>query len=579
MFRVRKIADDVMPGNRAALRHVQEILRTRFDDLGSEEIDTLAEKLANPFTHHFIETLHVAENKSGRIMGFSLLMYDPDIRFAYLDYLAADRVFSSRGVGGALYEHVRDEARTLKAKGLFFECLPDDPSEYESEKEIRAARARLRFYEQYGARPIIGTDYERPIHPGDTCMPLLVYDPLGATRPLRAKQLARFVRAILERKFGYICPAEYVETVVHSIKEDPVKLRPFKYLKKLPVASTRATAVRHRPFFVVFNDKHDIHHVKDRGYVESPVRISRIRKELSKSPFFEEIPPRRHSMRLIESIHDKGYLDYLRKACARVEEKKSIYPYVFPVRNRARPPRDITARAGYYCIDTFTPLNRNAWLAARRAVDCTLTAADQLLQGWPLAYSLVRPPGHHAESGLFGGFCYLNNGAIASHLLSAFGRVAILDLDYHHGNGQQDIFYQRSDVLTVSLHGHPDFAYPYFSGFSEETGEGAGKGYNINFPLPEDVDGDRYELNLKKALKRIRAFTPDFLVVLLGLDTARLDPTGTWSLRTRDFHRNATLIAELGLPTLVVQEGGYRTRTLGANAAAFLIGLHERSPR
>lgn len=568
--------DDVMPGNKAALEYAQHILRTRFNGLGAEEIDSLGEKLRNPFKQQFVEILYVAEHKANRrILGFALLMYDPQASFAYLDYIASDSGMSSRGVGGALYEHVRDECLALKAKGLFFECLPDDADQHTEESEFKAACGRLRFYEQYGARPIVGTDYELPIKPGDTCMPFLVYDDVGAAGPPTKKYLRRVVRAILERKYGYLCPPDYVETVVKSINMDPVELRPFKYLKKRNGAIPAGGKALKRPFFVVVNDKHDIHHVKDRGYVESPVRISRIKKELDRSAFFEEIPARKHSMQLIQAIHDLPYVNYLRKACANVNAGKSIYPYVFPVRNRARPPKEIAVRAGYFCIDTFTPLNANAWLAARGAVDCTLTAAEQLLHGWRHSYSLVRPPGHHAERGLFGGFCYLNNGAIAAHLLSAFGRVAILDLDYHHGNGQQDIFYGRSDVLTMSIHGHPDFAYPYFSGFTEEDGEGEGKGYNVNYPLPEKLDGDAYRRTLKKAILKIREFSPEFLVLFLGLDTARLDPTGTWSLQTGDFFNNGQLLGALQLPTLVVQEGGYRTRTLGTNAHAFLTGLYE----
>src|SRR5262249_44033026 len=157
-----------------------------------------------------------------------------------------------------------------------------------------------------------------------------------------------------------------------------------------------------------------------------------------------------------------------------------------------RPPRDLAIRAGYYCIDTFTPLNRNAWPAARRAVDCTLTAAHALVTGTRLAYALVRPPGHHAEHSAFGGFCYLNNAAIAANYLAEHGRIAILDIDYHHGNGQQEIFYRRSDVLTVSIHGHPSFAYPYFTGFPSETGEGEGRRVNLNFALGEHLDGKEY---------------------------------------------------------------------------------------
>jgi acetoin utilization deacetylase AcuC-like enzyme/GNAT superfamily N-acetyltransferase len=229
--------------------------------------------------------------------------------------------------------------------------------------------------------------------------------------------------------------------------------------------------------------------------------------------------------------------------------------------------------SGYYCIDTFTPINRNAYPAARRAVDCCLTATREILDGKRLAYALVRPPGHHAERRSFGGFCYFNNNAIAAQYLCAYGKVAILDIDYHHGNGQQDIFYRRADVLTVSIHGHPRFAYPYFSGFEEERGEGEGEGFNLNLPLPETIDADKYRRTLTRALERVQAFNPQFLVVALGLDTAKGDPTGSWPLKTRDFEINGRSVGELGLPTLVIQEGGYRNRTLGQNARNFFKGL------
>jgi acetoin utilization deacetylase AcuC-like enzyme len=206
-------------------------------------------------------------------------------------------------------------------------------------------------------------------------------------------------------------------------------------------------------------------------------------------------------------------------------------------------------------------------------VDCALTGAKAIIQGRRLAYALVRPPGHHAERRVFGGFCYLNSAAVAANFLSSYGRVAMLDLDYHHGNGQQDIFWKRDDVLTVSIHGDPRFAYPYFTGFADEVGEEQGRGFNVNMPLEEKVDGARYSRVLAQALAAINTFAPSFLVVCLGFDTAKADPTGSWSLSAGDFERNARAVGALGLPTLVVQEGGYNTRTLGVNARHFFRGL------
>jgi acetoin utilization deacetylase AcuC-like enzyme len=217
----------------------------------------------------------------------------------------------------------------------------------------------------------------------------------------------------------------------------------------------------------------------------------------------------------------------------------------------------------------------NAFLAARWGVNCTLTAADSILSGNPMVYVLTRPPGHHAERHSFGGFCYFNNAAIAANYLSKYGNVAILDVDYHHGNGQQQIFYERPDVLTISIHGHPSFAYPYFSGFREEKGEKEGLGYNHNFPLEEVINGEQYRIVLNKAIILIKNYKPDFLIIALGLDTAKGDPTGTWTLTAKDFYLNGKTLAELSLPVLFIQEGGYRNRFLGINARNFLKGFYE----
>jgi acetoin utilization deacetylase AcuC-like enzyme len=323
----------------------------------------------------------------------------------------------------------------------------------------------------------------------------------------------------------------------------------------------------------VVNDQHAIHHIEERGYVEAPVRIGAILKEIDRTELFDRVNPWHFPDKHIEAVHDHQFISYLKKVCTNLGPRQTVYPYVFPLRNRARPPKELPIRAGYYCIDTFTPLTRNAYRAARRAAECALTAAEQILRGYRLAYALVRPPGHHAEPRSFGGFCYLNSAAIAAQYLCPYGKVALLDIDYHHGNGQQQIFYERSDVLTISLHGHPRFAYPYFSGFVDEKGAGAGRGYNINVPLPESVDGECYRQTLARVLSRLAAFHLQFLVVAFGLDTAREDPTGTWSLEAEDFELVGRMIGSLQYPTLVVQEGGYDTRVLGINARHFFTGL------
>jgi acetoin utilization deacetylase AcuC-like enzyme len=342
---------------------------------------------------------------------------------------------------------------------------------------------------------------------------------------------------------------------------------------KSPPALPPGSPVRTIPLIV--NEGHDIHHVKTRGYVESPVRIASILQEIEKTGLFVKMPPHRTGEKALREVHDSHFVDYLHKACAELPPGKSIYPIIFPVRNLDRPPKDIEMQVGYYCTDTFTPLNANAWKAARGAVDCAVTGAELVMGGAPLVYALVRPPGHHAERRVYGGFCYFNSSAVAAQFLSRYGKVAILDVDFHHGNGTQDIFYKRPDVFTVSIHGNPRFAYPYFDGFADETGEGEGLGFNLNLPLPETITPERYREALKKALQAIRAFGANYLVVGLGLDTAKADPTGTWKLVAEDFRKNGQLIGAVDLPTLVVQEGGYRTRKLGINARAFFEGLHE----
>jgi acetoin utilization deacetylase AcuC-like enzyme/GNAT superfamily N-acetyltransferase len=576
MFRVRKIDDAVTPANARAIGEIQKIMQAQFPGLPTSDVEKLPKQISDPFTHEFVTEVWAAEDASGHVQAFATVQVDPQLKFAYLELISAAPGGSGRGLGAVLYEGVRDHARGRGLKGLFFECLPDDPA-LSPDAKVRAQNARrLKFYERYGARPIAGTLYETPVTEGTTDSPYLVFDGLGAHSLPKGAVLKDIVRAVLERKYPDHCPPGYVEKVIGSIRDGGFSLRPARYSAKpseaaAPAASDPA-AIK---IPLVVNDRHDIHHVKERGYVQAPVRVGSILSELQKADLFARIEPKSFGDRHIRAVHDSRLVDYIEKACAEAPDGVSVYPYVFPVRNASRRPKDRSVLAGYWCIDTFTPLNRSAYPAARRAVDCALTAAERVKDGAPLAYALVRPPGHHAERRAFGGFCYFNNSAIAAHYLSQTGRVAVLDVDYHHGNGTQDIFYERADVLTVSVHGHPSFAYPYFTGFRDETGRGAGAGCNLNMPLPEATSPEEHRGAVRTALKRIARHEPAFLVVALGLDVAKGDPTGTWNYTAADFRALGRMVGEAGWPTLVVQEGGYRVRTLGVNARNFFTGLAE----
>lgn len=573
MFRIRRIFDDVVPANRHALEQVRALLRSQFELLDRQKIDRIPESLRHPLKYRFRSILYVAEDHRSTVRGLALLDHDADLKFCYLDYLASDRRLAGRGVGGALYERVRSEALSLGAVGVFFECLPDDPKLCPNPEVLKQNRARLKFYEAYGARPIMNTDYETPVHPGADNPPYLVFDDLAQDSVLGRSYLKQVIASILERKYEDICDPAYVRMVVESVRDDPARLRPPRYAVAQVVEKRNAATTNLTKIALVVTDQHEIHHVRERGYVEAPVRIKSIRQALEPTGDFDPVPPRAFGDSWITAVHDPAYVRYFKRVCKNAEPDAPIYPYVFPIRNRARPPVELPIRAGYYCIDTFTPISGHAHVAARRAVDCSLTGAHELLSGRRTAYALVRPPGHHAERGFFGGFCYFNNAAIAAHYLSQFGKVAMLDIDYHHGNGQQDIFYGRRDVLTLSIHGHPRFAYPYFTGFADERGEGEGVGYNVNYPLPETIDPAHYLHTLRLALTRVRDFGATYLVVCFGLDTAKGDPTGTWSFTGRDFTAIGAEIGQVWLPCLVVQEGGYNNRSIGANARCFFSGF------
>jgi acetoin utilization deacetylase AcuC-like enzyme/GNAT superfamily N-acetyltransferase len=576
MLRIRRVYDDVLPIDREHIRQALDILRSQFPLVKEENILKIADRLRRPQAHGLSAMLFVAEDvRRKSVTGLAYVLRDPDSGLFFLDYIAAPKGLTGRGVGGALYQRVREEALQSGAVGVFFECLPDDPALSRNPAILTENAARLRFYEEFGARPIAGTAYETPVKPGDDNPPYLVFDGLGQDIPLRRDVGRRIVRSILEKKYAKYCPPEYVSMVVESFRDDPVRLREPRYRKGDAGLRVQAGLAEDRKIRLVINREHVIHHIRERGYFEAPVRVPAILREIEPTGLFVTVEKKRFSEAHLRKVHAPDMVDFVKRISSSLTPEGSIYPYIFPIRNARRMPDDLEMRAGYYEIDTFTPLNGHVFPAAKAAVDCGLTAAECLTTGYRLAYALVRPPGHHAERRVFGGFCYFNTAAVAADHLSHWGKVAVLDIDYHHGNGTQEIFYERRDVLTVSLHGHPHFAYPYFSGFPDEKGEGAGLGFNLNIALPETLTPLAYKLALGRTLRKIAAFKPVFLVVSLGLDTAKGDPTGTWPLRAKDFSDIGRMIGLLRLPTLVVQEGGYNTRNLGRNARSFFTGLHQ----
>ncbi len=328
-----------MPVDQIAIEQVQQILKTRFPDLRNEEIDLIPEHLKNPLKFRFRSTLLVAENRNGTVQGFAMVLYAPDLNFCLLDYVASKKGIVVSGIGSSLYESVREFARELKATGVFFECLPDEPLVCKNGSLIEQNRQRLKFYERFGAFPIVNTLYETPVSPEqDECPPYLVCDLLFPGSTLSRKNAKKIIRAILERKYAYLCPEDYVRGVVDSVSDDPVQFRAPRYIKNYSPAPASSNGRNDKTITLIVNDKHAIHHVRERGYVESPVRISSILTELQKSGLFREIPVTTFSEDHIREVHERKYINYFKRVCEKLPEGKSIYPYVFPVRNNTQRP-------------------------------------------------------------------------------------------------------------------------------------------------------------------------------------------------------------------------------------------------
>ena len=573
MIRIRCITSTALPVMRDRIAQVEEIFKENFPKL-TRYASKIAELLANPFKHKYQTALIVSETALGKVTGFVLLLHFPDINSSFLDFIAVRKEKWGGGLGSALYEAAREYCEGLLSRGLYLEVQPDDAELTKDPAELIQSRKRMRFYEQYGIRPIIGNAYHTPVgYPPTTAY--LLFDPLNRTPILSRAEAQNAVRAILQHRFVHIVDEHYIRRVVESFVDDPIRFRPPRYVQKADQVRQVTTGHIQKLFALVASQKHVIHHVRSRGYFERPARVGVLLEALLPLNLFTIVSPKRFNEGVVLAVHDKHFVNYLKIVCTKLETGRPVYPDTFPIRRPDRRPRDLPVQAGYYCIDSCTPLYRNAYFAARASVDVAMTAAEEILAGVPIAYALCRPPGHHAERKVYGGFCYFNNAAIAAHQLSLHGRTAVLDIDFHHGNGTQDIFYARSDVLTVSIHGHPDYSFPYFSGFSGETGEGPGLGFNQNYPLPPNINDISYLKAFDKALVRIERFHPDFLVVSFGLDVLKGDPTGTFQLSVNTLRQVARRLAQLELPMLVVQEGGYNLRNLKRGSVAFFRTVSE----
>lgn len=292
------------------------------------------------------------------------------------------------------------------------------------------------------------------------------------------------------------------------------------------------------------------------------------------------INPNEYPLESLKTVMDSDMVDFV-KSCENFEKNETVFPYVFPYKRSFTEkfnniPEVNIKRAGYYNFDMIIEIDNNTYKAAKSAADCALTGAELILNKKERnVFALCCPPGHHAGYNYYGGYCVFNNAAIAAHQLLKRGKVAILDVDFHHGNGTQDIFYDQASVLYVSLHGDPHCYYPYFSGYSSEKGYRLGMGKNINIPLLAGTGNDKYREHLKDAIKKIGDFQPETLVISVGFDTYKHDYLGGFKLTT-DFYKEIVLIAgELKIPILAVLEGGYNIKDTGKNGYSFIEGLAE----
>ncbi|MES2819083.1 MAG: histone deacetylase family protein [Pseudomonadota bacterium] len=340
----------------------------------------------------------------------------------------------------------------------------------------------------------------------------------------------------------------------------------------------------------IYSDDHHLHHGKveliDGQFTpcfEMPSRADMVLARARRVGLGEVRGPLDFGLAPIRRVHGEGFLRFLQHAWRdwqALGRSHDMLPMTWPIRRlRQIEPEDIDGKLGYYSFDAGAPITAGTWQAIISSANVALTGQAELSKGARGAFSLCRPPGHHAAADYMGGYCYLNNAAIATQALLDLGakRVAVLDVDYHHGNGTQDIFYDRADVLFASIHGDPRAEYPYFLGFADEKGVGVGAGFNFNYPLAAGSGWANWSLALADACRQIRAYAPDALVVSLGVDTYKDDPISQFKLDSPDYVRMGEAIGALGLQTLFVMEGGYAVEEIGVNAVNVLQGFDSRA--
>ncbi len=326
----------------------------------------------------------------------------------------------------------------------------------------------------------------------------------------------------------------------------------------------------HNPYWK-FQLGRESYEVKD-----TPRRVAAIKEALGADDRFEAVVAEKFPDRLIAGIHP--YHDFIRTISESLaSDTEEIYPDLFPGDGARLPKRiDSPLWGGIWCTDAVTPIMRKTYEVARASAETALTGAKLLVEGNERAvYSLCRPSGHHAGPRVFGGYCYFNNVATAAEYLLPRGRVAILDIDYHHGNGTQEFFEEQKFIFTGSIHGDPEVEYPYFWGYADETGRGQGEGANLNLPLPLGSGGKAYLSAVDGFLDAAKAFSPRFLIIAAGFDTYREDPIGGFKLDFDDYREIGRRLISLGVPTLICQEGGYNVEALGRCVHAFLDGVIE----